>query len=398
MKQLHVGMVTLCYKPLYNGVVQMIDLYKERLQALGHEVTIFTLHHNPATFSEKEIVTSFGIPLGNSGYFVNAFLNSRAQHLLSQMDIVHCHHLFVALRLAHRYANGPVVYTNHTRYDLYGRSLFHLPQPIIDHIMRRAWPAACDFADCVIAPSESVRQVLLDFGVKTPVERIENGIDQRPFRNPKNRLSRHAFGIDEETAVFIYVGRLSPEKNLKTLFRQFCKVVQNHRAALLLVGDGPEMETLRQLRSHLGLEDVVTFCGAVAHTAVPNYLAAADCFVTASTSEVHPLTLIEAMSAGLPIVAIDAPGNRDVVTDGQTGLLVKKEALLSHAICQLVEDEPLRQKLARQALEQSERFTIDRTVKKTVDLYERLLLERPDLKRRRRHGRFGSHLSIVSNQ
>ncbi len=91
---MRIGMLSATYDPtVVNGAVRMVTLYKEHLEARGHEVTIFTLGEE--TESDKQA------------------------RMLAQMDIVHAHHLMMSVEMAHRYANCPIVYTNHTRYDLY---------------------------------------------------------------------------------------------------------------------------------------------------------------------------------------------------------------------------------------------------------------------------------------
>jgi len=188
---MRIGMVTACYKPVINGVTRMVLLYKQHLESLGHEVTVFTLGEPDPAGEEPSVVRSPAIPVAD-GYYVSMRYSRKAQVLLSQMDIIHCHHLFMSVEMAHRYGRCPIVYTNHTRYDLYTGSYTPLPQPAADALMRQIWPEFTDFADVVITPSASVRRVMLDFGVRRPIEVIENGVDLRPFRQPSHnaRLAR----------------------------------------------------------------------------------------------------------------------------------------------------------------------------------------------------------------
>jgi glycosyltransferase involved in cell wall biosynthesis len=123
---------------------------------------------------------------------------------------------------------------------------------------------------------------------------------------------------------------------------------------------------------------------------VGNYLAAADFFVTASTSEVHPLTVIEAMAAGLPVAAPAAPGLVDSVVAGKTGYLTgSPENGLAAAMVALAVDLGQCRRMGQAAREEAcRRYDVNRTVALTLELYERLLKTRPDLKRRREHGRW----------
>lgn len=386
---MRIGMVTACYKPVVNGVTRMVALYKQHLEALGHEVTIFTLGEPDPEGDEPGVVRSPGMPVAE-GYYIGMRYTREAQVLLGQMDIIHCHHLFMSVEIAHRYGRSPIVYTNHTRYDLYTGSYMPLPQPAADAVMRQIWPEFTDFADVVITPSESVRRVMLDFGVRRPIEVIANGVDLRPFRNPPDPLNKRDLGIPDSATLFTYVGRLSPEKDLDLLLRQFA--IARDIAPdihLLIIGKGPSADELLILARQLGIEKNVHFMGVVGYDKVGNYLAAADIFVTASVTEVHPLTVIEAMAAGLPVVAVASPGITDTVQSGRSGFLTNQpDGGLAAAMVGLALDKERRWQMGLAAQQMSERFDILQTVAKTVELYERLAAARPDLMRKKKHGRW----------
>lgn len=386
---MRIGMVTACYKPVINGVTRMVSLYKQRLEELGHEVTIFTLGVPDPAGEEPGVIRSPAIPV-SGGYYISMRYSREAQELLGEMDIIHCHHLFMSVELAHRYGRCPIVYTNHTRYDLYTGSYMPLPQPAADAIMRQIWPEFSNFADIVITPSANVRRVMLDFGVRRPIEVIENGVDLKPFRQPEHPHNKRDLGVPETAVLMTYVGRLSPEKNLDMLLQQFAiarDIAPNLH--LMLIGKGPLAEELRIESRQLGIENVVHFIGAVSYEGVADYLAAADIFVTASVTEVHPLTLIEAMAAGLPVAAVAVPGIADTVESGRSGYLTNRpEGGLAAAMVGLAVDDKRRWQMGLAARQASERFDITQTVARTLELYERLRAARPDLVRKRKHGRW----------
>ncbi|RMG91948.1 MAG: glycosyltransferase family 4 protein [Chloroflexi bacterium] len=382
---MRIGMVTACYKPVINGVTRMVSLYKQHLEALGHEVTVFTLGEPDPNGDEPGVIRTPAIPLGSTGYYFSLGYSHEAQMLLQQMDIVHCHHLLMSVELAHRYARCPIVYTNHTRYDLYTGSVTPLPQPAADALMRQLWPELAGLADAVIAPSESVRQVLLEFGVSQPIYVIENGIDLRPFRQPLAPCTKEDLGIPSDAILLLYVGRFSPEKSLDLLLEQFViarDIVPNLHLALL--GKGPSERGIHELARSLQIEDCVHFWGTVNFDEVGNYMAAADIFVTASRSEVHPLTIIEALAAGLPVVASASPGIVDTVETGKTGILTSwVEGGLTAGMVSLAMNESLRREMSQAARQAAERFDIQHTIAKTLALYEKLREDRPDLARGR---------------
>jgi len=366
----------------------MVSLYKEHLEAAGHEVTIFTLG-DPDPDDEAGVVRSPGILLGDYGYYISMRYSNKAQAMLQEMDIIHCHHLFMSVEMAHRYGRSPIIYTNHTRYDLYTGSFTSLPQPAADAIMRQIWPEFTDYADVVITPSASVRDVMVEFGVRRPIELIENGVDLKPFHYPTAPLSKTDLGVPETAVLVTYVGRLSPEKDIDILLEQFAiakDVVPNLH--LMIIGKGTSQPELQNLAYDLGIADSVRFTGPVAYEEVDNYLAAADLFATASVTEVHPLTVIEAMAAGLPVVAVSSPGIIDTVQTGVSGLLTTKPiGGLAAALVGLASNPERLQQMSQAARCQSERFDIHNTVQRTLALYQRLREERPDLQRKKMHGR-----------
>ena len=219
---MRIGMLSATYDPaVVNGAVRMVTLYKQYLEALGHEVTIFTLGDESESDESARVIRSPGIRLGNYGYYLSMGYSRKAQALLSQMDVVHAHHLLMSVEMAHRYADCPIVYTNHTRYDLYTGTYTPLPQPAADAIMRQVWPEFTDLADVVIAPSESVRQVMIDFGVRARIVVIENGIEMEPFLHPPQPRTKVDFGLPETARLMVYIGRIATEKNLEALLEQF---------------------------------------------------------------------------------------------------------------------------------------------------------------------------------
>lgn len=384
-----VGMVTGCYKPVINGVTRMVSLYKEKLEEAGDDVTVFTLGEPDPSGEDSNVIRSPAIPIGDTGYYFSFRYSKEAQERLRQMDMIHCHHLFMSVEMAHRYGNCPIVYTNHTRYDLYTGNYAPLPQPAADAIMRQIWPEFTDYCDVVITPSESVKKVMRDFGVRRRIVVIPNGIDLDPFWHPPAPRTREEFGIPDEATLLVYTGRISSEKNLDRLLPQFAlarEIVSN--LYLLLVGHGPQEEKLKRQAQDLEVGDVTHFAGSVPYEEVGNILAMADAYVTASVSEVHPLSVIEGMAAELPVAAVASPGISDTIEPGKTGLLASRPEGMAAAIVGLASDPERRKRMGRAAREASRRYDIAHTVERTRALYEELRETRPDLERDREHGRW----------
>jgi 1,2-diacylglycerol 3-alpha-glucosyltransferase len=275
----------------------------------------------------------------------------------------------------------------------------------VETVGMRLTRRAAQFAnrcDCVIAPSASLGQVLETWGVQTPIEVIPNGIELSRFHtharcddeaafeysNTSAQLkksTKNAFGTahtpeSDHAPTAVYLGRLAPEKNVEGLFHAFALSRRSvPDARLCLIGDGPSEPDLQQLAQSLGLQECVTFKGALPYDEVPRALAQCDFFASASSSEVHPLTFIEAMAVGLPCVGTSSPGIVDTVVDGRNGWLADdKPELFSQALTQAFSDTAERRRRAARALEDSRGYAIETTVKRVLEIYQSVLVARGD--------------------
>jgi glycosyltransferase involved in cell wall biosynthesis len=260
-----------------------------------------------------------------------------------------------------------------------------LPDQIGTAFLQTYLPSFCREVDLVIVPSEGGRRALVDLGVDVPIEVVPNGVDLAPFRNEVRPLARDRLGAGPSDVVLVYVGRLGPEKNLMTLLQAFAGAHAAYpHTTLVLVGDGPERESLELLAQRLGLAGRVRFTGMVDYGLLPRYLAAADVFVTASVTEVHPLTVIEALAAGLPVIGIRSPGVGDTIEDGVTGLLGPNNlAGFTAVMTRMLAESELRRRMSLAARETSARFAIEHTSARVFSLYQSLVSAPPRRPRRR---------------
>lgn len=182
--------------------------------------------------------------------------------------------------------------------------------------------------------------------------------------------------------VIVSVGRLRPPKDVTTLLRALELVHGTYRA--LVVGGGPELQAAKEERRRLGLGEVVCIAGE--RDDVPAILASSHVFVLSSRSEALPVSILEAMAAGLPVVASRVGGVPELVVDGETGLLVPagNPRALAAALESLVDDPVLRARLgAAGRARVEEQFRLDSSLEAHLDLYRRALaargLPRPSL-------------------
>ncbi len=384
---MRVGMMLDLYKPHISGVTNCVALNKRVLEALGHQVYVFTFGGDDYADDEQHVIRSPGLPLSikDTSLSLNLRYSRAAQRLVRAMDVVHVHHPFLSGQLALRYARSrglPIIFTNHTRYDLYAQHYLpsFIPEAVSQTFLQTYLPSFCQRCDLVVAPSPGVAAVLRGLGVTAEIKVIPNGIDLSPFQAPVAARTRAELGWPIEAVVLMYLGRLGPEKNLAFLLRSFVGVAAAcPDVVLAIVGDGPETDNLRDQAQKAGLATRVFFLGQVPYPEVPAYLHLADVFVTASETEVHPLSLIEAMAAGLPALGIASPGVGDTIVDGQNGFLSTSDlATFTAKLVRLVLKPDLRRALAQQAAESSRQYDINRTAALLLREYERLAGQRTE--------------------
>jgi glycosyltransferase involved in cell wall biosynthesis len=181
---------------------------------------------------------------------------------------------------------------------------------------------------------------------------------------------------ERETPRIVTVGRLKAPKDFQTLARALSLLPQGSFEAEI-VGDGPDRPELERRLRGLGLTESVRLAGS--RDDVPALLAAADVFVLSSRSEGAPVSVLEAMAAGLPVVATRVGGVPELVEDGQTGFLVPPgdPAALTRVLAELLEDRALRRRLGDAGRQRARReFDLDPFRRAHVELYSRELAKR----------------------
>ncbi len=368
------------YKPHVSGVTHYIELNKRYFEKAGHEVFVFTFGDQDYQDDEPRVVRSPGLPLVDTGYYLSFSYSRRAKKLLQTMDIVHVQHPFLSGRLALRYCEPlriPTVFTNHTRYDLYAQAYLPIvPVEISDSLLQAYMPPFCEAMNLVISPSAGMVQVLRGMGVNSPIEIVPNGVELKRFYTAQP-LARRDFGYAETDVLLVYAGRVATEKNLQFLLHAFSGVAAAvDNVYLLVIGGGakPIEEELQQQVADLRLKERVRFTGMVPYEELPAHLLMCDAFVTASVTEVHPLSVFEGMAAGLPVVGIISPGVADTVEDGKTGFLAEEDvAGFTAKLTRMCMDGSLRRQMGEAARQASTQYSIERTSRRLLEHYERLV-------------------------
>ena len=250
-------------------------------------------------------------------------------------------------------------------------------QPWRRRLLRRISYACADRVFCV---SEELREHYCEqLAINSrSLDVIPNGVDvERFFPNPKERLERRArLGVAPGTLVVGSVGRLDPVKDYVTLIRAAdAALVKGVDLRLIIVGDGPQRIALEtELRGRPGLAQRTVLVGEVNNVA--SWLNVFDIFVLPSLTEGMSNTLLEAMAVGIAPIATSIGGNKEVVEDGRSGLLVKPRDAdgISDFLVQLSRDDERRRQLGSNAREHVvKHFSIDRMLRRYEEMYSGLM-------------------------
>jgi glycosyltransferase involved in cell wall biosynthesis len=303
-----------------------------------------------------------------------------------KLDVIHTHHPFLLGQAAASKArdlNLPLVFTFHTQYHEYTHyvpfSQEQVQEFIKDRVMNwlREYMRKCQH---IVIPSESMRSILVnDYGLVDRFTVIPTGIDISPYKEADGAPLRAEWGWPG-ARVIISVGRLAEEKNWGTLLQAFALALKEQPDLhLVLVGDGPQSQALRQLVGELGITEHVLFTGSVPFDQIPMYLKAADLFAFASVTETQGLATLEAMAAGLPVVAVTGPGTSDIVDEGVQGYLVQNDPHdLAKRMVELICNPEAMREFKAASLKKSRAFDNKRLARKMLKVYEQAIRDKKD--------------------
>jgi glycosyltransferase involved in cell wall biosynthesis len=231
----------------------------------------------------------------------------------------------------------------------------------------------CNLCDAVIAPSASVARLLDQRGVEVPVEVIPTGVDLEIFRPGDASAFRRRLGIPPDAFVIGHAGRLAPEKNIILLVEVLTRVLTSDGSAhVLIAGDGPLRADVIAAFGRHGMWRRLHMTGSLGWDELCQAYRAMDVFAFASHTETQGMVIAEALASGLPVVAVDASGVREVVRDGVNGFLLPDEdrTAFVRALSALGSDRDLRRSMSAGARRSVEHLSKQRMAARTLELYD----------------------------
>jgi glycosyltransferase involved in cell wall biosynthesis len=268
-------------------------------------------------------------------------------------DVAHIHSpvtLGVMARIAARRQRVPVVYTNHYLPANVRPAAVSGPPGVLDGVFYRHVVGFANRCAHVTAPTATALRLLRERGLRVPSRVISNGVDLRAYSpGPADERLRQRYALPPGRPLIVSVGRLSPEKRMDVLLGAAARL---EGALLAIAGAGPDEARLRALARRLGVADRVRFLGFVPGSDLPGLYRLADVFATASEAELQGLAVMEAMAAGLPVVAVDACALGELVRHADNGFLAApgQAAELAAYLSLLCREPALRSRMSAASL------------------------------------------------
>ncbi len=378
------------YFPRVNGVSTSIATFRSDLDTLGIETTLIAPEYRrvgsapegePPQLPSGEIirVPSRAVPGDPEDRAMRWRPLTEALHWMSRerFDLVHVQTPFIAHYAGMRHARAlriPCITTYHTFFEEY---LHHyaplLPRPIGRVLVRAFTRSQSRQVDALIAPSEPMQEVLLQYGVRTPIYVLPTGLPADRFRPGDGRRFRALAQLPPDRPLLLYVGRIAFEKNIEFLIESYARVRREASQAMLVIaGEGPAEGALRRLVTKLGLDGDVRFVGYLDRNgALLDCYAAADAFLFASRTETQGLVLLEAMAQGAPVISTASLGTRSILKPESGAIVVpEKSEEFAATVLRVLGSADLRAELAARSRLHAKSWSSAGIARKLADIYQ----------------------------
>jgi 1,2-diacylglycerol 3-alpha-glucosyltransferase len=380
-----IAMFTETFLPQVNGVVTSICSFSEELRKEGHEVHIFT--------TERKGTRNYrGVPVHRfrSVSFVPypeykvALFPVGANKIIKKgnFDLVHTHGPF-SMGWAGVYSAKrnklPLLSTFHTPVSEYVPYLFgnrrrrfiFLGKKLAWRYCRRHY----GYYNCVITPSNVIRDLLLEQGIEKPMDVIMTGIDLDKFDSAGKVDVRKKYKIGESTYLF-HAGRISYEKNIDIIIDALA-ILDDPEIKLVITGRGPPLKHLQKHAKEKEVENNVIFTGYVPQKDLVNLYREALVSVIASEAETQGLVVLEAMACSTPVIGANYLAIPETLVDGKNGLLftLDDDNDLSEKMNRMISDGNLRKKLSNGARKTAEENSMEMWTEKLVKVYNKYINE-----------------------
>ena len=391
---MNIALFTDSYIPTKSGIVTVVLQLRKVLQDMGHHVVIVTVrphnYHDPEVENDPDILrivsvpTPFKIPDQYIGFpFEHVIIPFLKQH---DIQIIHSHTEFFiahAAKLSGRKLHIPVIATTHTLWEDFYEYYLPLGRFIPVKLIRKAVKRLYKKFYALINVSEKARDYFKEpFMLPgTPSAIIPNALDSdsfinKPVTDEELAALRKSWGIAPDDVVLLFLGRVVEEKRVEELLAVCMRVIQkNDRIKVMFVGAGGALQDLEKQTKDVSSK--ILFTGYEPWNKVHYYYGIGDIFITASLSEMHSMTVLEALISGLPIVARKDTSFSDTIFHGRNGYLADSDEEMDGYLLDLAADAEKRRLFGEESLRVSRNFTPGVFGKRTVAFYEKVLEKYP---------------------
>lgn len=231
------------------------------------------------------------------------------------------------------------------------------------------WKMTCNIynrCSLITVPSKSIKKELKKYGLTKPIKIISNGVDLSNFTPKKGYKVSKKLNL-------LHVGRIGFEKNIDVVIRSFKLLIkQRKNICLKIVGDGPALQSLKNLAESLNLKNKITFTGYLHGKDLVKAFQKSDIFVTTSTMETQGLAILEAMSCGLPIIGVRKYAIPDLVKHNINGYIAEPftEEEIKQYIMEFIKNPRLLERFGKRSVEIAKKHDLKKTTNRLATLYK----------------------------
>ena len=375
--------------PTINGVATFGRNLALGLAARGHEVMVIAPSQTSKRYKEVDInhvvVRTASVPfIPYQNFRVSPTPGREVKKAILEFDpdVIHIQMLMWIGQATMKYGNKngiPIVSTNHAMPEnLMDNVVLLAPfaRPI-NYMLRQYGARFHSKSDYVTLPTQSaIKMFKATDKMNVPMEAVSNGIDLVRFQpGTPDKTIYEKFGLPMDVPIITYVGRLDAEKHLPTLVKAFARVLETHKAHLMIIGAGQDAVSLKELGYELGVFDDMTFTGRISEEDKQLLHQVGTVFAMPSPMELQSIATLEAMASGQPVVAVDAGALGELCHNDENGFLFEKDndAQMAEGIVKLISDPKLRERMSQESIAIAKTHDLNTTLDRFEAIYTDLI-------------------------
>lgn len=385
-----IGIFTETYDPYVSGVTTSIKMLKEALESMGHDVYIVTVNLKNYHFrydKKNKIIYIPGLKTKIYDARLTGIYSRRAFKIIKywHLDVIHSQTEFgigVFSRIVSKKLNIPVVHTYHTLYEDYVYYVTHnhfnnFGKKVVKKFTKYFCEKKCDG---LIVPTDKIKDLFINkYHIKKEINVIPTGIDTEKFKltlkiKKEMEKLKKEYHLKRDDFIIGSVGRIATEKSFDSLIEYTKELIkENKKVKLIIVGDGPELEHLKELTKNLKVDKNVIFTGKVKYDLIPSFYNLFDIVVSFSTTETQGLTIIEALASGKPVLCIEDESFKKMITSGYNGYLFKNGKEYQELVKKIMESSKLCRYLSNNAYQSVKEYSKETFGKRVLEIYKKAI-------------------------